>query len=83
MPSELYNRITEWNEANNQNDSLRLHHQVWDGTPWVCDAYVGRDFGGHEMTAMIGPGQLATGKIWCPVCAHEDANGHLNRSPIA
>lgn len=65
---------------------MRQIHRLYAwlfGYFWLpCDK-CGRDFGGHEMTAMIGPGQLATGKIWCPVCAHEDAHGHLNRSPIA
>lgn len=43
MASALYKSVSEWNEKNDLRGSLKLHHQVWDGTPWMCDAYVGRD----------------------------------------
>ena len=43
MASDLFERITKWNEENSDAARLALHHLVWGGTPWVCDAYTGRD----------------------------------------
>lgn len=43
MASDLYRRVTAWNEQQGDAERLKLHHEVWDGTPWMCDAYVGRE----------------------------------------
>ncbi len=40
MGSELYKRAMAYYEAND--DRAELNHQVWDGTPWMVDAYTGR-----------------------------------------
>ncbi len=43
MPSPLYASIMDWNRQQGDNERTELAHQVWDGTPWIVDAYVGRD----------------------------------------
>lgn len=39
--SRLYHRTIEWSEANLTAEGLALNHKVWDGTPWMVNAFTG------------------------------------------
>ncbi len=39
--TDLYRRVISMSEGDK--DGGQLTHQVWSGTPWMCDAYQGRE----------------------------------------
>ena len=46
MGSDLYKRAMAYYDEHDRDPALQ--HQVWDGTPWMVDAYTGRQSRGDD-----------------------------------
>ncbi len=45
--SKLYQEAMAYYESRPDQDA-DLQHQVWDGTPWITEVYIGAPYGGRE-----------------------------------